>query len=445
MSVADRIKKLKTDISEAYNSVQYKNGILPQYKNTENLSAAILSIKSEEDLSAELTEQDELITNQEVTIDDIIETLEHKMTGTDLSTELDEQDTLITNQDVVIEDIVEALEHKIAGTDLSTELDEQNTLLATQEVKIDDILLAIHNKGMTGANTSDATATADDILLGKTAYVSDGKVEGTIETYDGAMSDGAEIENLLVEFFNNTKENYTQKDLKGATKIVQYAFYQNNKVVSVDLPDTVTVLEHRALSACPNLERVTIPKTLTTIGNYCFHTSPKIAEIPLPDTLTSIGNAAFQGTAITTIKIPDKVPRGAGSMCGDCKNLVSANMGKINLTGQSCFINCTNLKDVNLGEFVDFVSDTTFKNCTSLETIRFPATVKTISTNVFNGCSSLMEVICLATTPPSLNATAFTGVPENCLIKVPADSVEAYKIATNWSDRADYIVAYEEV
>ena len=98
------------------------------------------------------------------------------MTGTDLSTELDEQDTLITNQDVVIEDIVEALEHKIAGTDLSTELDEQNTLLATQEVKIDDILLAIHNKGMSGANTSDATATADDILLGKTAYVNEGKL-----------------------------------------------------------------------------------------------------------------------------------------------------------------------------------------------------------------------------------------------------------------------------
>jgi hypothetical protein len=78
MSVAEKINKLKTDISEAYNSVQYKNGILPQYKNTENLSAAILSIKSEEDLSAELTEQNNLLTTQEATIDDIVEALKDK-------------------------------------------------------------------------------------------------------------------------------------------------------------------------------------------------------------------------------------------------------------------------------------------------------------------------------------------------------------------------------
>ena len=37
------------------------------------------------------------------------------------------------------------------------------------------------------------------------------------------------------------------------------------------------------------------------------------------------------------------------------------------------------------------------------------------------------------------------ATPADCAIKVPASSVEAYKSATNWSARADYIVVYEEV
>ena len=45
----------------------------------------------------------------------------------------------------------------------------------------------------TGTDTSDATATSNDILLGKTAYANGGKIEGNILSYDGSYENGIEI------------------------------------------------------------------------------------------------------------------------------------------------------------------------------------------------------------------------------------------------------------
>lgn len=49
------------------------------------------------------------------------------------------------------------------------------------------------NSISTGTDTSDATATSNDILLGKTAYVGTGKVQGIIPTYDDSYENGVEI------------------------------------------------------------------------------------------------------------------------------------------------------------------------------------------------------------------------------------------------------------
>ena len=54
----------------------------------------------------------------------------------------------------------------------------------TPAIRIGDQVFPL---GGTGTDTSDATATAGDILSGKTAYVSGGKVSGTIPTESAAI------------------------------------------------------------------------------------------------------------------------------------------------------------------------------------------------------------------------------------------------------------------
>ena len=44
------------------------------------------------------------------------------------------------------------------------------------------------------------------------------------------------------------------------------------------------------------------------------------------------------------------------------------------------------------------------------------------------------------TSVPTLNKNVFSGIPDDCQIRVPAALYDSWKSATNWSTYADYIV-----
>lgn len=83
-----------------------------------------------------------------------------------------------------------------------------------------------------------------------------------------------------------------------------------------------------------------------------------------------------------------------------------------------------------------------FRNCSALEIVTLSNKISTIGEYAFLGCNSLHELILLNPVPPYIGSDAsIYGLPDNCLIKVPAGSVEAYKTASVWSTRSNYIQA----
>ena len=63
----------------------------------------------------------------------------------------------------------------------------------------------------------------------------------------------------------------------GVKKIKQSAFFDNEHLTEVIIPDSVTDIEHRAFENCRNLQSITIPPSVTYMGNYVFigiHSSP---------------------------------------------------------------------------------------------------------------------------------------------------------------------------
>lgn len=85
-----------------------------------------------------------------------------------------------------------------------------------------------------------------------------------------------------------------------------------------------------------------------------------------------------------------------------------------------------------------------FDDCDEIVNIVIPESVTTINGSVthFSKCNKLESVTFMSQTPPTIeNADNFTNNASGFKIYVPADSVNAYKEATNWSAYASIINA----
>ena len=135
---------------------------------------------------------------------------------------------------------------------------------------------------------------------------------------------------------------------------------------------------------------------VTSIGKFAFEYCSSLTSVTIPNSVTSIGTQAFRGCiSLTSIKIPDSVTS---------------------------------------------IADTVFSGCTSLTSITIPDSVTSISVFAFNNCTSLTSITVNALTPPVLSIYVFDST-NDCPIYVPAQSVDAYKSATNWSTYASRIQA----
>ena len=80
-----------------------------------------------------------------------------------------------------------------------------------------------------------------------------------------------------------------------------------------------------------------------------------------------------------------------------------------------------------------------FRMVNSLQVLVIPSTVTKIEDYAFTYCRNLTSITVEAITPPTLGSNVFLSA--TCPIYVPAESVDAYKTAKNWTSYASKIVA----
>ena len=165
-----------------------------------------------------------------------------------------------------------------------------------------------------------------------------------------------------------------------------------------------------------DITTLNIPEGTTKIGGNAFNEYSTLASVTIPNSVTEIGKKAFYY----------------------CQALTEATIGNgVTSIGSFAFYYCNRLKSISIPDATTEISSNAFANCQSLTDVTIGNGVTTISESAFAYCGKLKSVTIKATTPPTLGYEAFYRT--NCTIYVPAESVDAYKTATNWSSYASYI------
>lgn len=256
----------------------------------------------------------------------------------------------------------------------------------------------------------------------------------------------------------------------GVTDIGSVAFNYSMNLETITIPQEVGMLRSLAFVGCVSLKAVVVPAGVTSIGEIAFGWLSKATAICLPHTLTSIKQGAFRQcgsvkrlaipegvTAIEqqtfsgancaeVISIPDTIEGAIGNYAFEYCYLITKLNIPVGVTsiGNYAFACCYNLRHVELPEGVTTIGNGAFTSCFGIEDFVIPSTVTAIKGFAFLYNDGANSFHVKATTPPALEATAFTEVAGSLQIYVPYSEdhsiLAAYVAATGWSGRADYIV-----
>ena len=285
----------------------------------------------------------------------------------------------------------------------------------------------------TGIDTSDATATPNDILLDKTAYANGEKIVGTIPTYNNEHENGYVQINALKKLLDARKSaKYLFSDYQGTSidDLIQYSDTEN-----------VTDME-RMFNGCSNLQRIPQLDTSNVASmNDMFIYCSKIQIIPKLDTsnVTNMSQMFYQCGKLQTIPQLDtsKVTT-MYYMFRDCYNLQTIpQLNTSNVTDMSNMFNgCTKLQTIpqlNTSNVTNMYG--MFIYCKKIETIpQLNTSNVTNMSQMFSQCSNLQSV-------PQLNTSKVTnmyGMFQYCYKLTTIDLTHMKITNTSYSDYMCY-------
>ena len=236
-------------------------------------------------------------------------------------------------------------------------------------------------------------------------------------TYEGKMYN---VTRIGFDAFNQC-DKLTFVDIPSSVKTIGVgAFYFCSSLTSITLKEGLEHIEWNAFEDCRSLENITFPNSLKTIGNYAF--SYTLWYKNLPNGAVYAGNVFY--------KYKGDIPQNTSFVIKE---------GTVSISPYAFvkenYHEDYSLVSVSIPNSVEVIGEGAFYRCRALTSIVIPDGVTTIETLAFHYCKALKSVTCEAVNPPALSGSVFLSTPiADATLYVPAESIEAYKTATEWKD-----------
>ena len=162
----------------------------------------------------------------------------------------------------------------------------------------------------------------------------------------------------------------------GLQEIGYYAFSNCKNLTSLDIPDSVTIIESGAFKGCSELETIDISKNINQINSFTFTDCIELKNIIIPTGISAIESFAFDNCSkLENVYFPNSVNSINSYAFSDCKSLKTIQM-PINLSNIEfgTFYNCSNLTRIVIPKNVTDISSSAFTNCNKLTSISYDGT-----------------------------------------------------------------------
>ena len=186
---------------------------------------------------------------------------------------------------------------------------------------------------------------------------------------------------------------------------------------SVTLPLNITSIAG-AFQFVTGLRYICIPSSISVIGSYTFYSSSNLEIVSIPKSITITSELFRRCSRLQHICIPDK-------------NTSIPSM---------CFNETISLLNVTITDNITNIVSNAFNGCYALANITFPTVLSSIGATSFSSCFCLGFIKFKPTTPPVIaNSNAWTGIPTDCYVLVPLNTLNAYINTTNMLDNTTYL------
>lgn len=142
-------------------------------------------------------------------------------------------------------------------------------------------------------------------------------------------------------------------------EIGEYAFYRDDKLTRIIIPDSVTRIKPRAFESCTRLVYLDFGAGITEVEHDMCYGDTQLRTVKFGKNCKKLGINAFY----------------------ECENLNDIDLSTLETIDKQCFYGCSSLKEAHMGENFKQMGTIAFGDCTSLSDITFVVTPIDISSD----------------------------------------------------------------